>query len=271
MITKRCGTQCARVALIPCALLITAATSSCANFARHRGPVVPDRPGYTDVPTALPAGALQLEVGYTDDRVETADYKSIGEALLRIGVGARSELRLFGNSFAIRKVNDLPSVHGMEDPKVGVKTNLHAKPDSVQSALPNIALLAAVTLPLGATAFRTVHAQPEVKIAANWTTPSPFSLYSNVGAGGVYDGSNWGERGWVSVALWYAANPRVSVFVENISTRRLGGSAISSNAADAGITYLINDQLQIDFRAGHGYGNVSAKERFAGVGLVRRW
>jgi len=44
-------------------------------------------------------------------------------------------------------------------------------------------------------AQRKAHAQPEAKLAANWTTPSPFSVYSNVGAGAGYDGSRWGERG----------------------------------------------------------------------------
>ena len=128
-----------------------------------------------------------------------------------------------------------------------------------------------MTLPVGATAFSAIHAQPEAKLAANWTTPSPLSVYSNVGVGAVCDGSRWGERGWLSLALWYAVNPRVSVFGEENSVRALGGSALPSNDADAGITYLINDRFQIDVRAGHGFGGVSGSERFVGAGLARRW
>lgn len=216
-------------------------------------------------------GALQLEAGYTWDRAGTVTYSTIGETLLRVGVGARSELRLFGNSYAIRSTDGAQTLYGMEDPKVGMKTNIYSKPDSVHSLMPNVAVLAAVTLPAGGDAFRGAHAQPEAKLAVNWTTPSPFSLYSNLGVARVYDGREWGERGWASLALWYSVNPLVSVFGEGISARRLGGSATPSNDVDGGITYLVNDRFQLDLRAGRGFGNESGSERFIGVGLARRW
>ena len=250
---------------------ITAIVGSCAHFVSPPGPAIPDRPGYTDGPASMPMGAFQLEAGYTYDRAGTVTYSSIGETLLRIGVGAQSELRLFGNSYAIRSTDGAPTLYGMEDPKIGFKTSVHAKPDSVHSLTPNIAVLAALTLPAGGDAFRSAHVQPEAKLAANWTTPSPFSVYSNVAAGRVYDGREWGERGWVSVALWYSVNPKVSVFGEEISVRRLGGSASPSNDVDAGVTYLINDRFQLDLRAGHGFGSASGTERFIGAGFARRW
>ena len=245
--------------------------AGCAQFVSPPGPAIPDRPGYTDTPPVLPSGALQLEAGYTDDRVGSLGYKTIGETLLRIGVGARTELRLFGNSYAIRSTSGAPDVRGMEDAKVGIKTNLRTKPDSLHSFAPNVAVLAAVTLPIGANAFSATRAQPEAKLAMNWTTPTPLSVYSNIAAGGVYDGFRWSERGWLSVALWYSANPRVSVFGEGISTRSLHNGALPSNAIDAGITYLMNDRFQLDLRAGHGVGSAAGSERFVGAGLARRW
>lgn len=252
-------------------VMIITIAAGCANFISPPGPAIPDRPGYTDGPAAIPRGALQLEAGYTYDRASPVTYSTIGEALLRVGVGGQSELRLFGNSFAIRSTDGSPTVYGMEDPKVGIKTSVHTKPDSVHSWMPNVAVLAAATLPAGGDAFRAAHAQPEAKLAANWTTPSPFSVYSNVAVGRVYDGREWGERGWISTALWYSINPRVSVFGEGLSVRRLGGSASPSNDVDAGITYLINDRFQLDLRAGHGFGSGSGSERFIGAGFARRW
>jgi hypothetical protein len=170
-------------------MIVATAVCGCAVRVSPPGAVSPDRPGYTDTPPVLPPGALQVEAGYTDDRAGTVEYSSIGEALLRVGVGARSELRLFGNSYAIRSTTGLANVGGMEDPKIGIKTNLRAIPDSVHSFTPNVAALVAVTLPAGGTELSAKRAQPEAKLAVNWTTPSAFSVYSNVGAGGVYDGS----------------------------------------------------------------------------------
>jgi hypothetical protein len=263
--------RCARGAIVPYAMIVATAVAGCAGRVSPPGAVSPDRPGYTDTPPVLPAGALQVEAGYTDDRAGTLEYSTIGETLLRVGVGARTELRLFGNSYAIRSTTGLASVGGMEDPKIGIKTNLRAIPDSVHSLTPNVAVLVAVTLPAGGTGLSARRAQPEAKLAANSTTPSPFSVYTNAGAGGVYDGSRWGEHGWVSVALWYAVNPSISLMAEGISVRSLGGIALPSNAADAGITYLINDRLQIDLRAGHGFGGTSGSEHFVGAGFPRRW
>ena len=252
-------------------VITIAVTGGCAHFVSPQGAAIPDRPGYTDGPLALPAGAVELEAGLTDDNAGSVEYTTYGEVLLRVGIGARTELRLFGNSYATRAETGVPRVDGTEDPKIGVKTNVHTKPDSIHSLVPNLALLAAVTVPAGATSFRNDHAQPEAKLAASWTTPTPFSVYSNVGWGAVYDGLRWGQRGWASVALWYLVNPRVSLFGEGIALRSLQGSALPSNAADVGIIYLINDRFQLDVRAGHGIGRASGSERFFGAGFARRW
>lgn len=232
---------------------------------------MPDRPGYTDTPTALPAGALQLEAGVTDDHADGIQYTSFGETLLRAGIGAHTELRLFGNSYSRRSTSGESAVWGIEDPKIGVKTSLRSKPDSVYSALPNIAVLAAVTLPVGSSVFRGARAQPEAKVAVNWTTPSPLSVYSNLGTSAAYNGTAWSQRGWLSVALWYAINAKVSLFGEEISTRSLRAGVVPSNFTDAGITYLINDRFQLDLRAGDGLGSTSGREHFIGAGFARRW
>lgn len=251
--------------------VIGVACVSCAGYQSPPGPVIPDRPGYTDAPTVLPARGSQLEVGYTNDKIDAVRYETFGESLLRLGIGASTELRLFGNSFARRSINGVSDVSGMEDPKLGIKTSLFTKPDSVHGAMPNLSVLVATTLPVGATGLGVKHAQPEAKLAMNWTTASPVSVYSNAGVGEVYDGSSWGGRGWVSVAVWYAVNSQVSVFGEGLTFKRISGSALSMSNADAGITYLINERLQIDLRAGRGVGDVAGKERFIGVGFANRW
>lgn len=252
------------------ALLVTSMLAGCAGHVSPPGPVIPDRPGFTDTPPVLPSGAVQLEAGFTDDRVGGTEYTSVGELLVRVGVGARSEVRLFGNSYATLARSGIPSVFGREDPKIGVKTSLYTKPDSIHSMLPNISALAGLTLPLGGSDFRGRHVQPEAKLAANWTTPTPFSIYSNLGVIRLH-GSEWDDRGWLSTAVWYAVNPTVSLFGEGISTTGLRGSGFSSSAVDGGLTVLVDSRFQLDVRFGHGIGPTSSRERFLGAGLARRW
>lgn len=261
--------------LAACGLLMFTA---CATLGAP-GPVVADRPGYTDTPTALPAHAVQLEAGVTDDRVRAAfgapatEYWTLGETLLRLGVGARTELRLFGNSYATRLTDGSPSVRGIEDAKIGAKVNLRAVPDSVHAWLPSAALLAATTVATGAKGISAGAAQPETKLAVNWTTPSPFSLYADLGYGALETGTGRATRAWTSVAGWWAVNPRVSLFAEGLAIGRVSGSGpgTSGNDVDAGFTVLISDRFQLDVRAGHGLGSETSREQFIGVGFARRW
>ncbi|MEO5800550.1 MAG: transporter [Gemmatimonadales bacterium] len=250
------------------ALLLLAA---CAPLHPSTGPVVADRPGYTDAPTSMPAGVLAVEVGVTDDRVSGVTYRSFGELLVRVGVGGGTELRFFGNSYGVRSGDGAERTEGLEDIKLGAKIALHTAPDSVHGATPRLALLLASTIPTGADNRSAGVALPEAKLAAAWTTSGPFSLFSNLGAGATYDGSSWGSHGWGSLALWFAVNSKVSLFGEGITTARIGGSATSSSYLDGGVTFLLGPRLQLDFRAGHGVGTNASHEHFFGAGLAMRW
>jgi hypothetical protein len=245
--------------------------TSCGVLHPVTGPVVADRPGYTDTPTALPARGYQVEAGITDDHVDSVTYRSAGEVLLRAGVGNRIELRFFGNSYGIRWAPGVETTHGLEDAKLGAKLVLHTAPDSVHGLMPRLALLAATTLASGAE-NRTAHkAQPEAKLAVAWTTSGPFSLYSNFGYGGVYDGAAWGTHAWISAALWFAASPKVSLFGEGLVVGRVSGTASPANYLDGGVTYLFGNHLQADFRAGHGIGANASHDHYFGAGMAWRW
>lgn len=252
------------------------ALGACAHLGAP-GPVVADRPGYTDTPTALPARAIQIEAGVTDDQTGSSPFVTTtvtaGEVLARAGVGARTEVRLFANSYDLRSGGGSPSVRGLEDFKFGAKVNLWAKPDSVHSWAPNVAVLAAHTSPTGSRPFTAGVAMAEVKLAANWTTASPFSLYTNVGYSSTYaDFTRQGKR-WVSAAGWWALNPRVSLFGEGYFFDLAGdqNGSFGGSDLDAGLTYLLNDRLQLDARVGHGFVGAQSDERFIGAGIARRW
>jgi Putative MetA-pathway of phenol degradation len=251
--------------------LVPFVACGCAHLHTPAGPVVPDRPGFTDTPTVLPVGAVQVEGGFTDDRSSESRYQSIGEVLLRIGVPGPFELRLFANSFGVRTIADAEAAHGMEDFKVGAKFRLIARPDSVHGLTPSLALFVATTLPTGARNIGAGAAQPEAKLAAAWTTSSPFSFYTNTGFGAVYDGAAWSDHGWGSLATWYAATPRLSLFLEGNHVQNVSGPAASSSYVDGGFTLLFGDRLQVDARVGRGAGSPVTSERFVGLGLARRF
>ena len=257
-------------------LLSAVALGACAHLGAP-GPVVADRPGFTDTPVALPAHAVQLETGVTNDQTGSAPFVTstltAGELLLRLGLGARSELRLFGNSYDLRTGGGSPDVRGLEDFKFGAKVNLRSIADSVHSWLPSAAILAAATTPTGANGIGAGASLAEAKVAMSWTTASPFSLYTNVGYTNTVSDFTRQGKAWTSAAGWWALNPRVSLFAEGYVFGIVGdvNGASGGTIADGGATYLVNDRLQLDLRAGHGLVGFSSTERFVGVGLARRW
>jgi hypothetical protein len=252
-------------------LLAALLASGCAGLHSPPGPVIPDRPGYTDTPTVLPRGAAQVEAGFTSDQNGGTVYRSAGETLLRVGVGGPFELRLFGNSYATRTVAGAATVSGMEDLKIGAKLALIDKPDSVHGLAPNLALLVASTLATGANGIGAGAAQPEAKLAASWTTSGPFSFYTNAGVGAVYDGTSWSDHGWGSLATWYAASPRLSLFVEGMHVYDANGPVTPASYVDAGATLMFGERFQVDARVGRGAGGAASSERFFGFGFGRRF
>jgi hypothetical protein len=254
----RSMTACIAVAVI---------TTACAHFASRPGPVASDRPGYSDAPTVLPVGALQLESGYTYDHAGDQAYQSLGETLLRVGVLRGVELRGFGNSYAFREIGN-QRTRGMEDAKLGAKFTL-LDADTANAALPQLAAEIATTLPSGSTEFSAGKAVPEAKIVANWNAPHGLSLLVN--AAMIDLGQTVGPARLAgSTALWYAAAPKASMFVEVFSAASLHAPGDNIRSSDIGATYLVADRTQLDLRFGTSVGTYPV-ERFVGFGFSRRW
>jgi hypothetical protein len=252
-------------------LLAVVGIAGCAHMGVPVPTVVPDRPGYTDTPTALNRGSIQLETGYTDDRTPSARYRSVGEVLLRVGVAGPVEARVFGNSYGLLSGAGIQARSGLEDLKLGAKLALIEQPDSVHAWKPSLAFLAATTIPTGASGIGSGAARPEAKLAASWTTATPFSLYANAGVNRSIDAAGWKSNAFGSVATWYAATPRVSFFAELLNSSVLGASAPVTTYVDGGVTFLVSPRLQLDFRVGRGARGDVTSERFVGAGIARRW
>lgn len=256
-----------RVAL----LFIPFAVAACIHPQTPPGPVLPDRPGFSDMPNVLPAGAVQIESGFTDDRAAGVKYQTVGEALLRIGVGRGVEVRFFGNSFATRTGAGVPPARGMEDAKLGAKFRLIELPDSAHGWTPTLAFEIASSLPTGATGLTAGVAQPEAKLAANWTTSTPFSFAANVGLAKAFDGAAWSNEGSAVASTSFDVTEHLSLFAEGMRVLTLSGPSQQATYIDGGVTYTLGEQLQLDAHIGRGVSPGVSGERSLGFGIARRF
>jgi len=251
--------------------LIPLATAACIHPATQPGPVLPDRPGFSDMPNVLPAGAVQLESGFTDDRVAGTTYQTAGEALLRVGVGSGLELRMFGNSYAMRTGGGAAATRGMEDAKIGAKLRIIDLPDSVHGLTPSLALLVSSSLPTGAPGLTAGVAQPEAHVAADWTTSGPLSFAANAGIAEAFDGAAWSNQGSAIASASFDINAHLSLFAEGMRVVALSGPSQSATYVDGGVTFLLGEQLQLDAHIGRGISRGVSGERSFGFGIAHRF
>jgi hypothetical protein len=257
------------------------ATAAAASSPAHAPLVSPDRPGFSFTPGTLPSGALQLEVGATDLRVGSLSYRTVGETLLRVGVGSTTELRVSGQSYAARHdasvphpAGTTPTSHGTEDARIGVKQRLLAAHGDVGLAATSVALIAGSTVPTGSRSFGANAWQPEAVLMINTPITSHLSLVENVSDSWAAPATTpHGERAHRlggTVAGWYTLGHQWSVFGEYAESRVAGVAATTSQYLDAGVTFVPVGHVQLDLRAGSGMNGVRG-DHFVGAGIVRRW
>ena len=226
-------------------------------------PLVTDRPDFTESAVAVPAGRVQLEAGATFASADDVDEQEVGEALLRIGVAPRVEVRVGIPSWA-RVDLDGGSVDGLTNAFLGSKVELTdpGRPTEV-------ALLAGTSVPTGDDDVAVDAWEPEAILAVGWTVPAPWSLGANAGWSWIDRGGERAHQGSASVAVGRELSERLGGFLETFGFVTEGTEGETA-FLDGGLTWLVSSDLQLDARLGAGLTDES-DDWFAGVGLSHRW
>lgn len=232
-------------------------------------PLVTDRPDFTESAETVARGRVQVEGGYTFTEGDGGDEHSFGEVLVRVGIAPRFELRLGIDSWIrLDPAGPEPGADGFVDPSLGAKAVLRVDDDE-RLASPQLALLFGATLPLGSTELREPHAQPFAVLAASWGLTETVSLGANLGAAlASAGGEQYGELS-ASVAAGFGVTDKLGVFVELFGFLPEDDGGPSTSYLDAGITRLLSNDLQLDFRVGVGLDD-DADDLFAGIGVAWR-
>ena len=250
-------------------LLLVAAAGACASAGFGTALTGTDRPGYTYGTATVPLGGVQAEVGYTDTRFSSTTYQTLGEGLLRVGVGPSTELRVFGNSYALRSDAGLHS-DGLEDAKLGLKQRLWAGKGTTGFSAASVALLPATSVPVGSGGFGANAWQPELLVAAALPLSPKFSLAGNVGDSYEKLVDARAHKLLATLAGWLTVSSKLSVFGEYGGSRFADDPHSKLQYFDAGLALVPLPALQLDARVGHGVNGVK-NDNFVGLGVTRRW
>ena len=231
--------------------------------------LVTDRPDFTESVVSVAPRRVQVEAGYTHEEKDGEASDAFGELLLRIGLSERVELRLAPNSYR----RDLPrggdDAEGREDPSIGIKLETGHGGDAPSLWKPATALLLGTTLPLGDSEVTSDELLPSAILALEWELGGGAGIGSNIGAAAEADERGRFVTGVFSVALGFDLGGAWGGFVEYYTFVPEGSERQTQQFFDAGLTFQISDDFQLDARIGTEAGGET--DWFAGVGLAYRW
>ena len=231
--------------------------------------LVTDRPDQTEASTVVPHKFLQIETGFVILNNETDSVRrkifSYNTTLLRYGLFDNLELRL-GLDYLGEKVKvknrDTSSIHsGFSPLYAGFKVKI-ADEDRWK---PEIAFLGAVVLPFTAGEdFKPDHTGSILRFAFSHTLSERFSIGYNIGA--IWSGLSSAPIFLYSISLGAGIADRLGCFFESYGYLPEEGEA--EHLLDAGFTYLLFDNFQLDISGG--IGLKKRIDNFISLGLTYR-
>ena len=235
-------------------------------------PLVTDRPDFTESASVPGGGRIQVEGGWTVEEDGEARAHSLGEVLVRVGIGERFEARIEpltwlsvdGGDEAV----DADDLDGLDDAGIGFKAMLFdARPPGVPAA----ALLVGTTIPTGGEEIGEEGWQPEARFALGWELSDLWSLGVNAGWGRPEEDGERFDQALGSVALGRAIGDRLGAFLELFGLAPAGADGDDDAAfIDGGLTLAFGPDAQLDARAGAGLSDAAA-DWFFGLGFARRF
>lgn len=207
--------------------------------------IVTDRPDQTESSSTVPKGALQLEsgilIGYEDNNQQSTRQILLPTNLFRLGITNWIELRLL-NQLELLKIGNQKH-EGISDFELGAKIQLLKK----EQLKTEIAFLSHLIIPTGTKELTSDKYGTLNKLCISHGISENFNLGFNIGYN--YFGEGNGDLNY-SLAFGIGINEKVGIYAEPYGEFSDIDEFVSN--FDAGITYLVNPNLQFDFSFGTG-------------------
>lgn len=259
--------------------VLTALTA--VSSGQESSPLQTDRPDFTESSSTVGRGRVQLEAGYQfsydDAGGEVMRAHNFPDALLRVGLTDDIEFRIAW-SYLVEEFTLGPSEDGAIDLYLGTKLFLMEQ----DGWIPESAIILQMTVPTGADVFCNDEVFYGFNLLYGWDLAGNWTLGASTGVNtGAEDLLVTGavptlnRDGHVvthqSITLGIPLTDRLGSFVEYFGLYSVGReSNFPENYFDTGLTYLVTDDFQLDWRIGLGL-NEQAQHFFTGAGFAVRF
>jgi len=207
--------------------------------------LITDRPDQTESSSTVEFGSLQVEsgflLGFSDENFNSTRQILLPTTLFRYGLTSGIELRIMSQFESIK--NNWQIIEGISDLEVGAKIQLLKK----ENVNIEIAFLSHLIIPTGTSELSGDKLGTINKLAISHEINENLGLGYNVGYN--YMGAGNGDLTY-SIAVGAAINDKVGIYLETY------GDVVEFQELlinfDTGLTYLVKDNLQLDFSFGTG-------------------
>lgn len=258
------------ITLVTVTLFTTAIVGQEETTKKKLGAIVTDRPDQTESSALVPKRYLQIETGafYETLVINNINSKTttFNTTLLRYGLLDNLELRVgFSNSEVKRQFNsnNLKDVtSGFSPLSLGVKIGVAEE----KGLLPKIAFLSHINFPFFASQdFKPKSTGIDFRFSFAHTLNKKSSFGYNVGM--LWDGDITTANYLYTITYGFSIADNVGTFLEIYGN--LPEDSHFNHFWDAGFTYLINDNIQLDISGGTGITK-NVQDLFLSAGISLR-
>jgi hypothetical protein len=251
-----------KIALIAVAVLISGWLT-----AQEKVDMVTDRPDQTESATLISVKGLQIESGFSFEKYNSEiNNTTYNSTLVRYGLFEKMELRL-GLAYLGTDVSLLGASFnesGFAPILVGAKFYLREEGDG----MPKLAFMSTFTIPKsGSKAFENKYLGADFRVTGEYSLNDAMSFGANLGV--AWSGAESGNyaTGIYTAVIGLSLSEKLGVFAELYGFLPKEGK--NDHRWDAGLTYAVNEDLQLDFSTGVGLSKVSP-DFFISLGLSIR-
>ncbi|WP_394773081.1 transporter [Flavobacterium sp.] len=221
-----------------------------------------DRPNETENPSTITPKRLQVESGFSFEKEDDEKTFNVPEIVFRYGIFKNAEIRVETALKTFDKENE-DNKFGIEPVKIGAKYHIL---DHKGKAIPDVSLLARVSIPwMADNAYQEEKYSPEIRLLAQNTLSKTWRLGYNLGVKWLPE--NLQPEYIYTLSADHSLSKKFKVFVEAYGFTEAHHHA--DNSADAGVLFLVTQNLQLDLMAGTGIMH-SPSKKFAEIGVSFR-
>ncbi len=209
--------------------------------------ILTDRPDQTEGSSTVPKGSVQIESGvliaYTGEGLDKERQLLAPTTLFRVGLTKGIELRLLSQFESVKDFRFGQTFNGISDLEIGTKIQIFKKEENSSE----VALLSHLVIPTGTDVLTNNVVGTINKLSISHVVNENFGIGYNLGYN--YFGEGNGDFTY-TLAFGIGINDKLSVYFEPYG--EIANFEAHFSSFDAGFTYLVQDNLQLDFSFGTG-------------------